>query len=352
MQQADYRLNSCFWELTYRCQLRCLHCRSGSGEPLPNELDLNEALDLADQLVAQKVRFVILTGGEPTLYPGWDRIARRLTEGGVRVRLFTNGYEFDQRLLHTAQAADVSRFTVSLDGPRPWHDDLRPPSDSAAGSSFDRAIATIKLLVETGVDSRVVTQVNRINVNLLDQIYNLLVELGAGRWQLHLCQMTGRAGENRRDLICLPADLEQIVKILLVAAKEKKIIAPMHCTVGYMTSEEPVLRGREVSDRAVWKGCEAGRRTLAIGPDGAVKGCTTLPDEFSTGSIRERPLAEIWADDACFPYTRGWAEELLSGPCRVCTFAKICRAGCPGTAYGATGSMGANPYCLRLVRGS
>ncbi len=27
-----------------------------------------------------------------------------------------------------------------------------------------------------------------------------------------------------------------------------------------------------------------------------------------------------------------------------------CRAGCPAVAYGASGSIGLNPYCLRLVR--
>jgi len=163
--------------------------------------------------------------------------------------------------------------------------------------------------------------------------------------------MTGRAAAHRANLMCRPGDLEKIMRVLLRAAREKKVLAPLHCTVGYLTKEEPVLRPRETQGRPVWTGCEAGRRTLAITPAGGVKGCTTLPDEFVTASLPERSLADIWADDACFPYTRRWSPEVLGGDCAYCTFAHTCRAGCPATAYAAIGSIGVNPYCLRQVRG-
>ncbi|MCZ7583973.1 MAG: SPASM domain-containing protein [Deltaproteobacteria bacterium] len=117
-----------------------------------------------------------------------------------------------------------------------------------------------------------------------------------------------------------------------------------------MTVEEPVLRKRELGGSPVWRGCEAGLRGIAVTPDGGVKGCTVLPDEFVTASLAERRLPDIWADDACFPYSRGWSADTLAGLCKPCAFAETCRAGCPAVAYAATGATGANPYCLRLVR--
>jgi len=342
---------SCFWELTRACDHRCMHCRASAGEPPEGELTTEELLGIADQIAGCGARLAVLTGGEPTLHPGWKVVARRLADGGVRVRLFTHGHWIDEGRLAEARETGVAELAVSIDGPREIHDRLRTPERLDAESSFEGAVRGVEVAVRERVPLRVVTQVNRLNVDHLSETYRLVRDLGATHWQLHLCQATGRARNHRDELLCDPEDLEKIVRVLLVAAKERKLNAPLHCTVGYMTEEEPVLRNRELpGGRPVWPGCQAGLRTLAIDSTGGVKGCTTLADEFVTASLRERTLEEIWADDACFPYTRDWDREVLGGGCARCPMADTCRAGCPAVAYGATGSVGMNPYCLRLVR--
>ncbi len=340
----------CFWELTRDCDHRCLHCRCHGGEPPDDELSTDEALRVADELVALGVKAVVLTGGEPTLFPDWERVAQVLTAGGVRVRLFTGGLALDGRLLGRALDAGIGDIAVSLDGPKAIHDLLRPTRGITGGSSHDAAVAAIRTVVGAGVPIRVVTQANRINVGHLDRIYETVRDLGVTRWQVSLMQATGRAREHLDRLMPRPQDLERIVAALRRAAREGKVRAPMSCTVGYLTPEEPVLRRRSSSTRLVWSGTPAGLRTMAITSRGGVVGCTCLPDEFITASIRERSLAEIWADDACFPYSRGWSKELLAGACADCKLARVCRAGCPAVAYGATGAIGANPFCLREVR--
>jgi radical SAM protein with 4Fe4S-binding SPASM domain len=197
----------------------------------------------------------------------------------------------------------------------------------------------------------VVTQVGRLNLEGLDETYQLLCQLGADRWLVHLCQAAGRARHHRRQLICTPSSLEFIVSLLLRVAREGRIIAPLTCSIGYLSAEEPLLRGRGGNRRPIWRGCGAGVQTLASTSRGGIKGCTTLPDEFVSSSLDQRTLAEIWADDEVFPYTRAWSRELLTGPCARCGLGERCRGGCPSVAYGATGSIGSNPYCLRLVRG-
>jgi radical SAM protein with 4Fe4S-binding SPASM domain len=305
---------------------------------------------IVDDLARLGTRRVVLTGGEPMLHPGWRGIARRLADCGVTVRLFTGGAALDDEALDAARDAGIAEFAVSLDGPAAVHDRLRPLEGRSPGSSFARATAAIGRLVARGAAVRAVTAVSRLNAGALEATYALVRDLGVARWQVHLVQMTGRARDHRELLAPSPADLEEIVRVLLVAARERRVVAPLHCTVGYMTQEEPVLRSREIAGEPVWAGCGAGLRAFAINADGGVKGCTALDDEFVTASLVTRTLAEIWADDACFPYARAWSAELLAGACARCRLAARCRAGCPAVAYGATGAIGANPYCLRLVR--
>lgn len=335
-------LGTCFWELTARCSNQCLHCRVGEDR---EELDGAELLDIASQLIALGVRRVVLTGGEPILHPAWVEIARRLSAGGVTVRLFTSGHGVDGPLLEAARAAGVTELAVSLDGPERVHDALRPPRDGSGRSSFAEALAAIERGLGTIAGVRVVTQVNGRNARHLDELHRLLAGLGVRQWQLQLCQLTGTAAGRADELLLGPGDLERIVGISRRAAREGTIAAPLHCTVGYGTEEESLRGGR-----AAWGGCPAGLRALGITARGRVKGCIALPDEFATADVRRRPLADIWHDDECFPYSRGWSPRMLAGACAGCPDGTVCRAGCPAVAYGLTGAIGANPSCLRLLR--
>jgi MoaA/NifB/PqqE/SkfB family radical SAM enzyme len=62
-----YRPVYAVWEITLRCDLRCLHCGSRAGKARPDELDTAQALDLVDQMAAMSVKEVSLIGGEAYL---------------------------------------------------------------------------------------------------------------------------------------------------------------------------------------------------------------------------------------------------------------------------------------------
>ena len=53
------------WELTYGCNLACVHCLSSSGRRDPDELSTAEAERLIDELAAMQVFYVNIGGGEP-----------------------------------------------------------------------------------------------------------------------------------------------------------------------------------------------------------------------------------------------------------------------------------------------
>jgi len=349
-EEAGPSASSCFWELNRRCEFDCLHCRADAGPAGDGGLPLQQVLEIADQIVALGVQRVTLTGGEPMSYPGWDRVSRRLADGGARVVLFTSGVELDVPAVEHALSCGVSEFAVSLDGPRAIHNALRPPAAGRPRSAFDAVYAALEALSDRGATTWVVTQVNRENVEHLDGIHQILRDLGVRLWKVHLCQATGRARLSSSELVCDPSDLEHIVGTLMGVAREGSIVAPLTCSIGYLTEEELMLRGRGGARPPVWAGCNAGLRTFAITSRGAVKGCVVLPDEFANGDLSERSLETIWCDESSFPYSRGWKPSMLAGACALCGLSERCRAGCPAVAYGATGSIGANPYCLRLVR--
>ena len=72
IDQFEYGLDApiCLtWELTYACNLACVHCLSSSGRRDPRELSTAEAEAVIDELQRMQVFYVNVGGGEPTVRP-------------------------------------------------------------------------------------------------------------------------------------------------------------------------------------------------------------------------------------------------------------------------------------------
>jgi len=117
------------FQITRNCNLRCWFCgqwgkkgffREGSGTAMVYEDWMRLARELAE---LEPKPDILLWGGEPLMYPEFDRLARTLCGMGFRLGMVTNG-----TLLH--RHADVcrecfARIYVSLDGPEAIHDSIR-----------------------------------------------------------------------------------------------------------------------------------------------------------------------------------------------------------------------------------
>src|SRR5271157_6387554 len=79
------------WELTYACNLACVHCLSSSGRRDPAELSPAEARGGVDELSALKVFYVNIGGGEPMLRPDFFDLVGYAVEHQVGVKFSTNG---------------------------------------------------------------------------------------------------------------------------------------------------------------------------------------------------------------------------------------------------------------------
>jgi radical SAM protein with 4Fe4S-binding SPASM domain len=111
------------------------------------------------------------------------------------------------------------------------------------------------------------------------------------------------------------------------------------------------LRARQLAfstpDYELWDGCNAGVRGFGLLHNDEILGCTSIRSrEYVEGSLRERPLAEIWNDSRAFTWRRGMTKEKLSGHCAACKYGGKCLGGCPNTRLTMNGNIyGENQYC-------
>jgi len=338
-ERQPYVPEYCVWELTLRCNLRCLHCGSKAGRARADELTLEECLPVADELAALGCRQASLIGGEVFLYRGWERVARRLADRGVQVNTITNGLVLDDSHLAEIRHARLSNVCLSLDGLREAHNTIR-----GVRTSFDRAVATMARLRSEDIPVAVVTTLTALNVDDLPGLYELLVAHGVETWQIQLATPMGNMARARH-LLLEPARVPGVTRFIREHRDAARLWILAGDDIGYYDKNEIYLRNQPGS-LGSWQGCSAGLRAVGIDSEGNVKGCESLYDpRFVEGNLRTRSLSEIWNDAGAFSYNRRFEIGQLGGTCTGCDKGARCRGGCRGVCFFTSDGLFTNPYC-------
>ncbi|MBI2067047.1 MAG: radical SAM protein [Deltaproteobacteria bacterium] len=346
LQKIDYALAHVIWKITLGCNFRCIHCGFAAGKRDPNELTLEEALDVCDQLKELQAENVVLTGGEPLLRKDWPLLAKRLSSGTDRVdkvHIVSNGWTHSDRTYEQFLDSGVSQLTLSIDGNRQVHDRVR------GQGSFDRVVNAMKLANKWSFPFGVITTVHKLNLPILDELFAILSENQVVFWQLELADGVGYM-DVHRDFMIAPSDLELLSNKMiefLERSDGKMQVVPGN-NLGYFTEEDRILRGDYFG--GCYTGCFAGIFVMSIEPNGDIRGCPVLPKEFGEGNVRKQRIRDIWLDKNKFSYNRQWDVNSLSGFCGGCEHSLTCRGGCMASRIGAIGDLSHNLYCLYRVK--
>lgn len=89
-------------ELTYRCNLHCVHCYTdpyNSREFFPRELSLKETKRILNEMADLEILYLNLTGGEIFMRPDFFDIYDYAYRKGFLLMLYTNGTIFTQAII-------------------------------------------------------------------------------------------------------------------------------------------------------------------------------------------------------------------------------------------------------------
>src|SRR5207244_9544812 len=107
------------WELTYACNLSCVHCLSSSGRRDPRELTTAECMAVIDELQRMQVFYVNVGGGEPTVRPDFWALVDYATGHDVGVKFSTTGVKITPEIARRLAGRDYVDVQISLDGATP-----------------------------------------------------------------------------------------------------------------------------------------------------------------------------------------------------------------------------------------
>ncbi len=338
MTSKDHDLRYALYELTLQCNMNCIHCGSSAGNKRGKELSKKEWFNVTKQLAELNCKDITLLGGEPFLRKDWYEISKNITDNGLNVRIMSNGFLINQKTIQKLRSIDPTAVSISLDGAKSeTHDFIRQTK-----GSYDKCIQGLDSLQKAGINTSVVTSINKLNFQELPLLRSLLLNKGIV-WQLQIAIPLGRF---KKDLLVSKQQF-YAAALFIVSIRQKYNqkdlpIIGSHC-FGYYSKK---IRNPMVFP---WNGCQAGISTIGIQSNGGIKGCLSLPEEFIEGNIRDDKLSDIWKTPSFCTYNRNFNKNDLQNECIGCRYGEQCRGGCLGVSIGITGKKNGDPYCLKLI---
>lgn len=273
------------WQLTRDCDLACLHCCTDSapGKALKGELTMDEAVRLSEQIVAAGVPYAMIVGGEPTLVPHFAKVCKILSDGGVLLKIETNGNNFS---VESVKGLGIRSIQISLDG----------ASQAVYGRQringiLENAIRACKNVVAAGLPLEITFAPTRLNIFEAEAVIDLAASLGAFRFNTGQLMRLGTAAKLWDKLE--PSKAEYAAFLQVLERKERQYAGKMElCYKPFSLAEEMAHRALQPSG------------TLLILPDGKVKVAAPLP--FTCADLKTQDFLSAWES-----YKSAWGTAVV-----------------------------------------
>ncbi len=342
-----YRLKSPLrvnFELTEACNNACVHCynfwryqetgvRAAHDDRSRGYQHFERMLDV---LIAQEVRTITFTGGEPflrkdVLFP----LAAKAKKAGLRVLINTNATLITPSDVDKLKRLRVDGYLVSL-----LCADEETHNTMTNAKSYRKTMQGIARLVASGQSVSVNMVTSRDNLQFVRATAKKMSEMGVYSFSATPMLSCYLSAEHEK-INLTPDQVKQVMRDLVWARDNLSIDVTVLDTVVYcMFSAE---------ERAEFAGilgaryCCAGISDCALSPDGDLRPCILSTDVG--GNILTDGWQQPW-DNLGF-----WKETtMIPSECLICSEVTACGGGCRAAAKAKCGSYsGKDPYMTEPI---
>jgi radical SAM protein with 4Fe4S-binding SPASM domain len=319
-------------ELTFHCNLRCVHCYITQAESIgeiyrkDHELGTGEICNIMDQVVDEGCLFLLLTGGEPLLRSDFVELYTYAKRKGLVLTLFTNGTLVTPELADFLGDWQPRLVEITLYGY------TRETYERVTGvpGSYERCRRGIDLLQQTGVRLALKTMVLTLNRHELPAMWAFAESLGLAFRHDATVHASIDSSHPQWDYRLSP---DQVVRLDLDDSKTVEEWKDLYARFPVDTTGPGSLFR-----------CGAGRGVFHVDAYGRLAPCMSA--RHATYDLRNGSFREGW---------RQYLHQVIlqrapaEHRCSACELQVICR-NCPGVAYMETGDPGeVSEYMCRVA---
>lgn len=306
--------------VTNSCNLRCKMCGQWSEEGYVKNKTIEstptlKAADwkrLVDEIAQYKIRFVLIRGGEPFLYPGILELLEYINSKGIFLSIDTNGTMLNK------YAADLIRMgnmhiTFSVDGPEEIHDEVRGLKGSF-NKTKENILLLNKLEKEAGkqINKSICFTISRYSYKGLGQMPEVARGMGITSINIvpyyYFTKELGKIYEDEleKNFECMPFSWKGFchedsgVDNEIFRKEHEKYLASLNGIENFpylpLTEEEYKTWFVDPFTPVKSTVCRSVENLIDIQPNGDANFCVDFPD-YSIGNVNNSSIKEMWESE-------------------------------------------------------
>ncbi len=328
---------SLLYEVTARCNLRCVHCYNVWKDDVgysSDELDTDRALALIRKAARDsRCRQFTFTGGEPVLRPDLEQLVAEAAALCEHVTLITNGTLLTEQRVGSLIQAGVSLFELPLNSAdRQMHNHMAGGIDC-----FDKVTRAAAEIRYQGAEVAFVFVGTSLNIEHYKDALELGIALGARGFLYNRYNAGGECHGRPGDLM---PSVAQVREGLAIA---EQYSSKYGIGIGASIAIPPCLIDPKQFPHVGFGFCAAGteRAYYTIDPVGNVRPCNHTPTTI--GNLFEMSLRQITRSERLEQFRQARPEF-----CAGCKLENECLGGCKAAAEVCYGSLTACEPFLEL----
>lgn len=330
------------FELLPLCNLNCDMCYVRLDQKEMNAQGklrtAGQWIDLARQAKDAGALFLLLTGGEPLLFPDFQRLFSELQGMGMILTLNTNGTLMDEDWADFFAKHRPRRINITLYGAS--NDTYETLCHSSDG--FDRALRGIQLLRERNIDVKINGSLTRLNVDDRMKIIEIGKKLDIPvRLDTYMYPAVRERSRPYHFQTRLDPDMAAKVRVEILRAEMGEEIFQQYLAETLFKAEH-IIAGDPVPGHMT---CRAGQCSFVINWQGQMRSCVVL----------DEPSIPVF--DNAVTFSSAWNQVVettasieTSPVCNQCSLRAVCNT-CAASAMAECGSYDAVPdYVCRYTK--
>lgn len=341
------------WNVTRRCNLKCVHCYSNSQNiQYSDELNTDEGKRLISDLASFGCPVILFSGGEPLTRKDLPELVQFAVDKGMRAVISTNGTLITKEKAAIFSKIGLSYVGVSIDGMKEVHDRFR-----GVKGAFNASMNGIRICRDAGIKVGVRFTISKRNFSEIPSIFDLIEREDIPRACFYHFVYSGRGSALIEEDLSHD-ETRKVVDIIMDRTRDlfnrgmqKEILTvDNHADGPYvylrMLREDPERAAKVLELLKMNAGNSSGNGIGCVSWDGEVHA-----DQFwrniSFGNVRKRPFSEIWLDT-----TNELMAQLkdkrshVKGRCATCRWLDVCGGNFRARAEAVSGDIWApDPAC-------
>ena len=320
------------WNMTQRCNLKCVHCYAHAVEPSAHKdpISTEQAKAMIDDLAQFGAPVILFSGGEPLVREDLVDLAKYATSKGMRAVISTNGTLITKAKAKELKEVGLSYVGISLDGAETVHDQFR-----GVAGSYKLALKGVENCQAEGLKVGLRFTINKRNAAEIPHLFDLIEALEVPRICFYHLVYSGRGSELIKEDLD-HAETRAVVDLIMDRTRDlhdrglpKEVLTvDNHADGPYvyfrLLKEDPKRAAEVLELLKMNEGNSTGRGIGCISWDGSVHA-----DQFmrhhTFGNVLERPFSEIWVDEKIeLLHKLKDKRPHVKGRCATCRFLNIC----------------------------